>query len=130
MIEPRTFEFDVEGGHFTVVVDVTETQWGQSVGGNINTTGLRVGCPSCGTDACYCAGNQGESAALSRAEHDAAIDGIEALVLAHACAGMDIMAPEYYAGLVVALDTVGNEYQSFLDDQDDDEDEDEKSEKE
>ena len=63
-------------------------------------------------------------------EINGAIDAIESLILAHACAGMDIMAPEYYAGLVVALDTVGNEYQSFLDDQDDDEDEDEKSEKE
>lgn len=38
----------------------------------------------------------------------AVVDGIESLVLAHACAGIDITSPEYIAGIETAVDAAIN----------------------
>ena len=39
---------------------------------------------------------------------NAAIDGLEALILAHACAGVDIASPAYVEGIETAVDAIGN----------------------
>lgn len=40
--------------------------------------------------------------------YNAAIDGIESLVLAHACAGIDVSSKKYIEGLQTALDAVAH----------------------
>ncbi len=39
--------------------------------------------------------------------YNAAIDGIESLVLAHAIGGVNVEAPEYIAGIQTAVDSCG-----------------------
>jgi hypothetical protein len=39
---------------------------------------------------------------------NAAIDGLEALILAHACAGVDITSPAYIESIEAAVDAIGN----------------------
>ncbi len=43
-------------------------------------------------------------------EFNAAIDGIESLILAHACAGIDISSPAYIEGIQSAVEAVGNNF--------------------
>ncbi len=40
--------------------------------------------------------------------YNAAIDGIESLVLAHACAGIDVSSKEYVEGIQTAIDAVNH----------------------
>ena len=42
--------------------------------------------------------------------YNAAIDGLEALVLAHACAGKDVGSAKYQEGVESALDAIANHY--------------------
>lgn len=37
-----------------------------------------------------------------------AMDGLEAVVLAHACAGLDVTTPMYVAGLKTAIEAISN----------------------
>ena len=37
-----------------------------------------------------------------------AIDAIESLILAHACAGIDILSPKYIKGIEVAVEAIEN----------------------
>jgi hypothetical protein len=41
-------------------------------------------------------------------EYNAAVDGLEALILAHACTGIDLTAPAYVEGIEVAVDAIAN----------------------
>ena len=41
-------------------------------------------------------------------DYQAIIDGIESLILAHACAGVDIRAPAYIAGIETAVEAASN----------------------
>ena len=43
-----------------------------------------------------------------RSEYDAAIDGLESLILAHACAGIDISQTEYVEGIRTAVEAITN----------------------
>ena len=43
-------------------------------------------------------------------EFDAAADAIEALVLAHAVAGVDVQSKAYLEGLETALDSIANQF--------------------
>lgn len=74
---------------------------------------LKEKCPSCGSEAyCYqetklCPTNellQGNSRIL----FNMCIDAIESLILAHACAGINISSKKYVEGLQTALDAIGN----------------------
>jgi hypothetical protein len=38
--------------------------------------------------------------------YNAAMDGIEALILAHACAGVDVRSPAYVEGIETAVEAV------------------------
>jgi hypothetical protein len=40
--------------------------------------------------------------------YNAAIDGIESLILAHACAGIDVSSKGYVAGIQTSLDAVAH----------------------
>lgn len=41
-------------------------------------------------------------------DYNTAIDGIESLILAHACAGVDVTAKAYVEGLETALEALAN----------------------
>ena len=41
-------------------------------------------------------------------QRNAAIDGLEALILAHACVGVDVQSPAYLEGIETALDALAN----------------------
>jgi hypothetical protein len=46
--------------------------------------------------------------AAARLTYNGALDGIESLILAHACAGIDVAAAEYQKGVQTALDAIAN----------------------
>lgn len=48
---------------------------------------------------------QGSSAGMTFA---ATIDGLEALILAHACAGVDVASPAYVEGIETAVEAISN----------------------
>lgn len=41
-------------------------------------------------------------------EYNIAIDGIESLILAHACAGIDVASPAYIEGVETAVQAIAN----------------------
>lgn len=43
-------------------------------------------------------------------EYEAAIDGIESLILGLACAGVEVSTEQFKKGVVSALDAIGNQY--------------------
>lgn len=51
------------------------------------------------------AANDGDDDAI---EYNRAIDGLESLVLAHACAGVAVTDPKYVEGIAVAVDAIFN----------------------
>jgi hypothetical protein len=50
-----------------------------------------------------------EEQALAWIKYDAALDGIESLILAHACAGIDVKDPKYVEGLETAIHAAENQ---------------------
>jgi hypothetical protein len=46
--------------------------------------------------------------ATANRQYNAAIDGIEALILAHACAGVDVESPAYIEGIETTVDAIAN----------------------
>jgi len=45
-----------------------------------------------------------------QASYNASIDGLESLVLAHACAGINVEDPRYVAGIATALEAISNHH--------------------
>ena len=43
-----------------------------------------------------------------RQDYNSAIDGLESMVLAHACAGIDVRDARYVGGIGTALDAISN----------------------
>ena len=43
-------------------------------------------------------------------EYSAAIDGLESLILAHACAGVDVKSPAYVEGIETAVEAIANHF--------------------
>ena len=41
---------------------------------------------------------------------NAAIDGLESLILAHACAGIDVESPAYVEGIETAVDAISHQF--------------------
>jgi hypothetical protein len=78
----------------------------------------REGCPSCDEARCanHCDGSQGadenntetEEDAHERATYNAALDMLESLVLAHACAGINVESADYLTGVNTALEAFAN----------------------
>lgn len=44
---------------------------------------------------------------------NAAVDGLESMILAHFCAGMDVTEPAYLEGVVTAYEAIGNNDDGF-----------------
>ena len=40
--------------------------------------------------------------------YNAAVDGLESLILAHACAGIDVASPAYVEGVETAVEAISN----------------------
>ena len=43
-------------------------------------------------------------------QYNAAIDGLESLILAHACVGVDVMSPDYVEGIETAVEAIANHF--------------------
>ena len=52
--------------------------------------------------------HEDESGSEDDSEYEAAIDGIESLILAHACAGVDVSAPAYAQGIQTAVEAASD----------------------
>lgn len=75
-------------------------------------------CPSCGNADCNidCDGSQGadehneesEDDVRDRLKYNGFLTALEAIVLAHACAGVDVEAKQYIEGLETALEGASN----------------------
>jgi hypothetical protein len=84
-------------------------------GGTI-TSDLKEGCPCCGSSDCWfdCDESKAEDSpesedeARSRIELNRVIDGIESLVLAAACEGIDVELPAFLAAIETAVEAAGN----------------------
>jgi len=78
---------------------------------------LHEPCPACGEPLCMleCDGSKAdeppetEDEARLRVEYNRAIDGLTSLVLAHACAGVEVDEPAYLEGIETAVQACGNE---------------------
>ena len=102
---------------FGIEVDLTATVEG-AISGTI-TSHLKERCPYCDTRTCRndCDGAQGnienivDDGELDRrvAANDV-MDVIESMVLAHACAGLDINSPSYLSGIETAVESVANNF--------------------
>ena len=54
--------------------------------------------------------NDGERDGENYLEYEAAVNTIESMILAHACAGIPIDSPAYIEGIETAINTITNEY--------------------
>lgn len=52
----------------------------------------------------------GDEEILDDSEYVAACDVVESMILAHACAGIDVLNPQYVQGVEVALEKIFDEY--------------------
>ncbi len=86
--------------------------------GKIISYGIKEECPCCSLPDCYfnCDESQAADSPESEQEaHDrclntAAIDGMESLILALACAGQDVKSPQFIEAIQTTLDAIGNQY--------------------
>lgn len=81
------------------------------------TSSLKDLCPYCQLPDCYadCDGSQGDIDELesdeemeNRSRWNETIDVIESLVLAHACAGVDVASENYVVGIRTIIEALGN----------------------
>jgi hypothetical protein len=85
------------------------------MGGTI-TSELREPCTHCGQPGCDsdCDGSQGADDEHEwdegRAQFNAAIDGIESMILALAVAGVDVETPAVVEAIESAIDAIGNKF--------------------
>jgi len=89
------------------------------VGSILSPVELFEVCPKCNQRECVysCDESQGvgpgdstetEASVSSRLQTNGAVDAILSIILAHACAGIDIESPAYLEGIETAFDAVGN----------------------
>lgn len=80
------------------------------------TSDLKDGCPCCGSSDCWfdCDESKTEDSpeseddARSRIELNRVIDGIEALILAAACEGIDVASPAFVCAIETAVEAAAN----------------------
>jgi hypothetical protein len=78
---------------------------------------LKEPCPGCGSPCCYfdCPAPQRdrtaetEAEARQRLESNCRIDGIESLILAAACAGIDVTTPAFAQAIETAVEAIWNQ---------------------
>ena len=67
--------------------------------------------PACGDPGCGKITSDLKTVTTLRAgPFNNAIDALEALILAHACAGIDVTSPAYVEGVETAVEAIGNHY--------------------
>jgi hypothetical protein len=64
---------------------------------------LRESCPGCNDPDCYSHKEETEGERHARLIFNNAMSGIEAMILGHACAGIDITTPSYLEGIESAV---------------------------
>lgn len=87
-------------------------------GGNIVHNPLKENCPYCGDPDCCldCArtraglGDEDARDIANRLQFNGAMDGIASIILAHACAEVDIQSPEYVEGIRTATQACANNW--------------------
>lgn len=87
-------------------------------GGDLKSNGLREACPDCGSDCCYrtCPAQAEwqdsgrEEIKETRLLFNAAVDGMESLLLALACEGVQVDGKQFKKAITTALDKIANEY--------------------
>jgi hypothetical protein len=103
-----SFEWDLPCYEISVI--------GADGGGTVSSTAKDV-CPYCSVVDCYadCDGSAGdidglesEEETIGREHYNCAIDGIEALILAMACAGIEIDTPAMIEAIETAVEGAAN----------------------
>ena len=110
-IEMKKIELPI----FKIVLHFDEEHPG---GGSITSVdALYEICPKCSTKDCIwsCEGAhlgevETEDDMRRRHQFNGAIDGILSMILAHACAGIDVESPAYLEGIETALHAAGEKY--------------------
>jgi hypothetical protein len=103
-------ETTIETNCYGIIVTLTGD------GGAGISSELHEPCPCCGGFDCYrdCADTthimlEDEDDMEERLDFNKRMDAIESMVMAHACAGIDIMAPAYIEGIETAVQACGNQ---------------------
>jgi len=102
-------------------LEIEDSDGGRFHAGQITRNDLaRETCPSCGERFCQfsCDGSQGadenntedENEVLARIQWNAAADGIESLVLALACVGVDVESKKFQDSVTAAIDGISNNF--------------------
>lgn len=101
---------------FNIVVELDEKDPDNPdlyIGGNISSD-LHEKCPVCGADNCYrdCPRKfnelEDEDEMEERLDFNKRMDALESIILAHACAGIDISSPAYVEGVETAVESCAN----------------------
>ena len=89
----------------------------KNVPGAAITSDLKEGCPECGDATCYSVGSPvpNHDKLLwvdvdNRKKFNAAMDGIESMILGHAVAGVDVENSDYIEGIETAVQACGNHF--------------------
>jgi hypothetical protein len=100
---------------FGLEIEVDDT------GGGWITSKMKEACPYCGENGCYSSCDESQYASdvneesednvENRKSFNTSIDALESLILAHACAGIDVEAYGYVEGIRTALQAISKEYE-------------------
>ena len=107
----KTITLPVYGIVITLVDCVYHALKPNSWGGGSISTSLHEPCPACSRISCYAHCDNSEETEDewdSRATFNKIMNGIESLILAQACAGIDVESPEYFEALETAIDGISN----------------------
>jgi hypothetical protein len=114
----KTIHLKVGGGAMNLEIDTVGR------GGKLTSDGLKACCPTCEKPDCYfilCQGGhlfdlhtddetESRDDIEARRIFNAAVDGVESLILAAACQGIDVETEAFRNAVQTALDAVGNSY--------------------
>ena len=108
----KAFDLLIHGNLLSIATD------GGFGGGAIEQGLPRETCPSCNQPLCCwdCDGSQGADESnketddnmISRVKYNTVLDTVESLLLAMACAGIDLNDPKYTTAVETTLDAAGN----------------------
>jgi hypothetical protein len=90
MSQPRTHLIRLPC--FGIIIRLDRKNTAETPGGGTISSDLRI---------------RGENTLANR-QYNTAIDGLEALILAHACAGLEVQAPAYVEGIETAVEAIAN----------------------
>ena len=97
MMEAKIFDIQLFGGKHSILVSTSVA------GGGSVTSDLHADADILGDS------DATEDTDRAYYEHEGAVDTVESLVLAHACAGIDVGSPAYVQGLETTLEAIVNQ---------------------